>query len=51
MYVKPGEVEEEGIGLMDGRLVELRFSDDDASTGCASATWSTWRASTAGSAA
>jgi hypothetical protein len=28
VYVKPGEVEEEGIGLMDGRLVELRFSDD-----------------------
>ena len=27
VYVKPGEVEEEGIGLIDGRLVELRFGD------------------------
>ena len=27
VYIKPGEVEEEGIGLMDGRLVELRFGD------------------------
>jgi arylsulfatase A-like enzyme len=25
IYVKPGEVEKEGIGPMDGRLVELRF--------------------------
>jgi arylsulfatase A-like enzyme len=29
VYVKPGEVEDEGIGPMDGRLVELRFSDGD----------------------
>ena len=28
VYVRPGEVEEEGIGLIDGRLVELRFSDN-----------------------
>ena len=28
VYVRPGEVEEEGIGLIDGRLVELRFGDD-----------------------
>ena len=27
VYVRPGEVEEEGIGLIDGRLVELRFGD------------------------
>lgn len=29
IYVKPGEVEEEGIGPMDGRRAELRWSDDD----------------------
>jgi arylsulfatase A-like enzyme len=29
VYVKPGEVEQEGIGLNNGRLVELRFGDDD----------------------
>jgi arylsulfatase A-like enzyme len=30
IYVKPGEVDREGIGPMDGRLVELRFGDGDA---------------------
>ena len=29
VYVKPGEVEKEGVGPMSGRLVELRFSDGD----------------------
>ena len=29
VYVKPGEVEEEGIGPMNGRLAELRWSGDD----------------------
>jgi Sulfatase len=29
VYVKPGELELEGIGPMNGRLVELAFSDDD----------------------
>ncbi|MGH2763993.1 MAG: sulfatase-like hydrolase/transferase [Thermoleophilaceae bacterium] len=29
IYVKPGEVEDEGIGPMDGRLAELRFSDGE----------------------
>jgi arylsulfatase A-like enzyme len=29
VYVKPGEVEKEGIGPMNGRTVELRFSGDD----------------------
>jgi arylsulfatase A-like enzyme len=29
IYVKPGEVEEEGIGPMDGRLQELKWSDGD----------------------
>jgi arylsulfatase A-like enzyme len=29
VYVKPGEVELEGIGPMNGRLVELRFDDGD----------------------
>jgi arylsulfatase A-like enzyme len=29
VYVKPGEVELEGIGPMNGRLVELRFGDGD----------------------
>ena len=29
MYVKPGEVEKEGVGPMNGRMVELSFSDDD----------------------
>jgi arylsulfatase A-like enzyme len=29
VYVKPGEVETEGIGPMNGRMVELRFSGDD----------------------
>jgi hypothetical protein len=29
VYVKPGEVELEGIGPMNGRLVELRFDDRD----------------------
>jgi arylsulfatase A-like enzyme len=29
VYVKPGEVEDEGIGPMDGRLVELRFGDGE----------------------
>jgi arylsulfatase A-like enzyme len=29
IYVKPGEVEEEGIGPMDGRLEELSWSGDD----------------------
>ncbi|MDQ5832142.1 MAG: sulfatase-like hydrolase/transferase, partial [Actinomycetota bacterium] len=29
IYVKPGEVEEEGVGPMDGRLEELNWSDDE----------------------
>jgi Sulfatase len=29
VYVKPGEVETEGIGPNNGRLVELRFNGDD----------------------
>ena len=29
VYVKPGEVELEGVGPMNGRLVELRFDDGD----------------------
>jgi arylsulfatase A-like enzyme len=29
VYVKPGEVEEEGLGPMNGRLVELRWSGED----------------------
>jgi arylsulfatase A-like enzyme len=29
IYVKPGEVEDEGIGPMDSRLEELRWSDDE----------------------
>jgi arylsulfatase A-like enzyme len=29
VYVKPGEVEEEGIGPMNGRLAELRWSAED----------------------
>jgi arylsulfatase A-like enzyme len=29
VYVKPGEVDLEGVGPMNGRLVELDFSDDD----------------------
>jgi arylsulfatase A-like enzyme len=29
VYIKPGEVEDEGIGPMNGRLVELRWSGDD----------------------
>jgi arylsulfatase A-like enzyme len=29
VYVKPGEVEREGIGPIDGRLVELSFSGSD----------------------
>ncbi|MBA2629500.1 MAG: sulfatase-like hydrolase/transferase, partial [Thermoleophilaceae bacterium] len=29
IYVRPGEVEQEGVGPMNGRLVELRFSDGD----------------------
>jgi arylsulfatase A-like enzyme len=29
IYVKPGEVEDEGIGPMDGRLEELRWSGGD----------------------
>jgi arylsulfatase A-like enzyme len=29
IIIKPGEVEEEGIGPMDGRLQQLRWSDDD----------------------
>ena len=29
VYVKPGEVEQEGIGPMNGRTVELRSGDDD----------------------
>ena len=29
VYVKPGEVQEEGIGPMNGRLAELRWSGDD----------------------
>ncbi|MDQ4025938.1 MAG: sulfatase-like hydrolase/transferase, partial [Actinomycetota bacterium] len=29
VYVKPGEVDLEGIGPMNGRLVELRFDDRD----------------------
>lgn len=29
VYVKPGEVEREGVGPMNGRLVELNFGDDD----------------------
>jgi arylsulfatase A-like enzyme len=29
VYVKPGEVEEEGLGPMNGRLAELRWSGDD----------------------
>jgi arylsulfatase A-like enzyme len=29
IYVKPGEVEEEGIGPMDGRLQELSWSSDE----------------------
>ena len=30
IYVRPGEVESEGIGPMNGRLVELAFSDGQA---------------------
>jgi hypothetical protein len=30
IYVKPGEVEEDGIGPMDGRREELRWSGDEA---------------------
>jgi arylsulfatase A-like enzyme len=29
IYVKPGEVDKEGIGPMNGRLVELKFGTDD----------------------
>jgi arylsulfatase A-like enzyme len=29
VYVKPREVEDEGLGPMDGRLVELNWSDED----------------------
>ncbi len=29
VYVKPGEVEDEGLGPMNGRLVELRWSGDE----------------------
>ena len=29
VYVKPGEVDEEGIGPMNGRLAELRWSGED----------------------
>jgi arylsulfatase A-like enzyme len=29
VYVRPGEVEEEGIGPMNGRLAELRWSGED----------------------
>jgi hypothetical protein len=29
VYVRPGEVDDEGIGPMDGRLVRLGFSSDD----------------------
>jgi arylsulfatase A-like enzyme len=29
IYVKPGEVDEEGVGPMNGRLVELKFSDGE----------------------
>ena len=29
IYVKPGEVDKEGIGPMNDRLVELKFSGDD----------------------
>ena len=29
VYAKPGEVEDEGLGPMDDRLVELRWSGDD----------------------
>jgi hypothetical protein len=29
VYVRPGEVEEEGIGPMNGRMVELNWSGDD----------------------
>jgi arylsulfatase A-like enzyme len=29
VYVKPGEIEDEGLGPMNGRLAELRWSGDD----------------------
>ena len=28
-YVRPGRAEDDGLGPMDGRLVELQFSDKD----------------------
>ena len=48
IYVKPGEVEKEGIGPMNDRMVELKFGGGD-STSCAMPTASTSRAWTAGS--
>ena len=45
IYVKPGEVEDEGIGPMDGRLRGAAVERTPTSTRCArptAATWSWW---------
>ena len=49
ILVKPGEVDEEGIGPMDGRLVELQLGTATRRR-CARPTATTSRRSTAGSA-
>ena len=49
VYAKPGEIEDEGLGPMDDRLVEVRWNGDDRRR-CATRTASTSRRSTSGSA-